>query len=293
MDQSTTLSQINVHGQHRPETSGGGEEILANYSQKIVFNDPKSGIELREFILNGEGILSSDKLEQIGFGYQGFVYKCGGSFAYKQHGRDEEFKLMVDAGELSITPYSRVLRRIQDFVAVSGIIMELGSPLELKRITSPSERRRVKDEMVSLVTRLHAKGIAHGDIRASNFLWAQDGTLRLCDFDTAFYLDGRPQEWEGGCSPQYVSPNRGYPDYKLPSIEDDMYALAVTVWELYTGRTAMEKEYDDLEDLIPRGYAVDVNAVEDLEVRSWIKELLVAGGAWIFGALPEEGEARI
>lgn len=293
MDQSTTLSQINVHGQHRPETSGGGEEILANYSQKIVFNDPESGIELREFILNGEGILSSDKLEQIGFGYQGFVYKCGGRFAYKQHGRDEEFKVMVDAGELSITPYSRVLRRIQDFVAVSGIIMELGSPLELKRITSPSERRSVKDEMISLVTRLHAKGIAHGDIRASNFLWAQDGTLRLCDFDTAFYLDGRPQEWEGGCSPQYVSPNRGYPDYKLPSIEDDMYALAVTVWELYTGQTAMEKEYDDLEDLIPRGYAVDVNAVEDLEVRSWIKELLVAGGARIFGALPEEGEARI
>lgn len=118
---------------------------------------------------------------------------------------------MVDAGEVSITTYSRVLRHIQDSVAVDGIIMELGLPLEIKRITSPSERKRVKEDMVSLVTRLHAKGIAHGGIGPSNFLWAQDDTLRLCDFDTAFYLDGRPQEWEGGCSPQYISPNMETP----------------------------------------------------------------------------------
>lgn len=52
----------------------------------------------------------------------------------------------------------------------------------------------------------------------------------------------------------------------------------------------MEKEYDDLVDLIPKGYAVDVKAVEGLEVRSWIKGVLVAGGARIFGSVPEEGE---
>ncbi|KAH8743395.1 kinase-like domain-containing protein [Diaporthe sp. PMI_573] len=232
-----------------------------------------------------DGILDPSKLVQIGFGGRGYVYQCGGKFAFKQHGSDAEFKFMGDAGEVSITPYSRVLRLISGSMCVDGIIMELGSPLDIKNITSSAERRKVKDEMVSLVTRLHAKGIAHGDIRPTNLLRAQDRTLRLCDFDTAFYLDGRTQEWEGCCSPQYVSPNWGYPDYKLPSVEDDMYALAVSVWELYTGQTAMKKEYEELEDLIPRGYAVDVNAVEDLEVRSWIKEILVAGGARTFGTL--------
>lgn len=48
----------------------------------------------------------------------------------------------------------------------------------------------------------------------------------------------------------------------------------------------MEKEYEEPEDLIPRGYAVDVNAVEDLEVWSWIKDIFLPGGARTFRALP-------
>lgn len=45
--------------------------------------------------------------------------------------------------------------------------------------------------MVSLVTSLHEKHVAHGDIGPIEFLWAQDGTLVLCDFDVDFYIDGR------------------------------------------------------------------------------------------------------
>lgn len=59
--------------------------------------------------------------------------------------------------------------------------------------------------MVSLVTRLHEKWIVHGGVGQTNFLWAQDGSLLLCDFDMAFYLDGRTSQWEAGCDLRYVS----------------------------------------------------------------------------------------
>lgn len=61
---------------------------------------------------------------------------------------------------------------------------------------------------------------------------------------------------------------------------------------LYTGRTTTEEEYEDLRDLISRGHAVDVKVEEDEEVRSWIKEILVAGCARIFETTPEEARIR-
>ncbi|ORY67827.1 uncharacterized protein BCR38DRAFT_337119, partial [Pseudomassariella vexata] len=35
----------------------------------------------------------------------------------------------------------------------------------------------------------YAHGITHGDIKPANFLRAQNGTLRLCDFDVALRVD--------------------------------------------------------------------------------------------------------
>lgn len=210
MDQSDSLDQLNVQGQNQPQTSSGGEEPIANYSQKIVYKDPKSGIELCEFMLAGEGILNPDKLVQIGFDNQGHIHKCGGSFAYKQHGRDEEFRLMVDAGEFSITPYSRVLRRIQDLVAVDGITMELGSPLEVTRITSPSEREGSKTtwSLSSLDCMRKELPMVISDRPTSSGLKTIPSA---CATSTQLSTSTAPQEWEGGCSPQYISPNMETP----------------------------------------------------------------------------------
>lgn len=42
-----------------------------------------------------------------------------------------------------------------------------------------------------------------------------------------------------------------------------MYALAVEVWGLHTGRLAMGREHDAVDDLGPEPDAIEVNKVED------------------------------
>lgn len=79
-------------------------------------------------------------------------------------------------------------------------------------------------------------------------------------------------------SDRYLAPRRGFPHrMPPPTVDDDLYTLAITIWELYTGKDALMGE--DMEDLLQTGKTVDLEAVEDSEVRSWIGKLLLAGGA--------------
>lgn len=274
----------------RPQLEENDERIN-EYSRRIVFTDPDSGLELPETITTSHSVLKQENTHTIvlGIGNMGYVYKFGRNLAYKQHGSETEFQFMKDAGELSIKPYSRVLRLSEKGqIITDGIIMELGLPVNFDKITTPEEKARTKDELVSLVTRLHTqKRIAHGDIKPLNFLRAADGHIRLCDWDNSLHMDDEFEvdEWDGGCTQRYTSPNRGFPDWKPPSVQDDMYGLAITIWELYTGRGALRDVFDDLETLIPQGYTVDVYAIKDKEVREWVKGVLIAGGAKI----PKQG----
>lgn len=260
------------------------DERLAQYSRRIVYTVPDSGLQLPEFITGSHMILRLEFLTVLGTGNQWYVYKCDGDLAYKQHGRNDEYS-MNDTGDISIPAFSRVLQLLgDDQIIIEGIIMEPGTPVRFEEVKSPTERDKVKDEMLSLVTRLHSeKRIVHGDIKLSNFLRAKDGSMRLYNWDTPLRLDSvtEAEEWEGGCNPQYTSPNRRFSDCRPSTVEDDMYALAITIWELYTGEEALADEFDEPEELLPQGHTVDVNAVENEEVRERIKAILIAGGACI------------
>lgn len=91
-------------------------------------------------------------------------------------------------------------------------------------------------------------------------------------------IDDDGDEWEGFFSDRYLAPNRGWPDdLKLPTAGDDWYGLAISLWELYTGEDALMHE--DMEELLREGRTVDAEAMEDEEVRGFIRDLLIAGGA--------------
>lgn len=283
-------SPVNLPSKPQPKQLEEDDERLAEYSKRIVFSDPDTGLQLPEFITSSHSVLQQNTHTIVlGIGNMGYVYKFGRNLAYKQHGSDSEYMFMRDAGELSIRPYSRVLRLSdKGHIYTDGIIMELGLPVNFAKITTPEEKDEVRKELISLVTRLHSeKHIAHGDIKPLNFLRASDGHIRLCDWDNSLRLDNEAEEveWDGGCTQRYTSPNRGFPDWKPPSVEDDMYCLAITIWELYTGQGALRDVFDDLEKLIPQGHTVDVYAIKDKEVREWVKAILIAGGARI----PKQG----
>ncbi|KAL2138653.1 hypothetical protein VTI28DRAFT_6456 [Corynascus sepedonium] len=225
-------------------------------------------------------ISNHNNFEFLGLENSGYVYKCPGGFAYKTQSSDREVDFMKAAGDCSITPICRVMDRVEDRNGVLvpwGVIMELATPYNFK-LVAPEERKAVMDEMVGLVERLHSEfGIVHGDIKPANFLRC-DGKLRLCDFDSArFIADETTEGWEGFFSDRYLAPSRGFPDVGPPTVIDNNYGLAISVWELFTGKDALIGE--DFEDILPKGKTVDLTELEDDGVRDFVRKRLREGGA--------------
>ena len=74
--------------------------------------------------------------------------------------------------------------------------------------------------------------IIHGDIKPSNVLLQYNGTAKLSDFGMARRVSGETDNSIGG-TPNYIAPEllRG----EKPSIQSDVYALGVTLYEMSFG----------------------------------------------------------
>ncbi|KAH6844643.1 kinase-like domain-containing protein [Chaetomium sp. MPI-CAGE-AT-0009] len=243
---------------------------------------PFPGSPLPPTITTNHELILPKNLEVLGLGASGYVYKCAGGFAYKPQASQREVDLMTAAGDCSITPLSRVLRERDGVLVPSGLVMELATPFNVK-VVPAEQRAAVMKEMVGLVDQLHGSkfGIVHGDIKPANFLRCRDGKLRLCDFDSARLIaDEKAEDWEGFISDRYLAPSRGFPEEgRPPTVVDDEYALAISIWELFTGKDALIDE--DMEVALKEGKTVDIEELEDDEVKSFVCKCLRAGGAKI------------
>ena len=105
----------------------------------------------------------------------------------------------------------------------------------------------------------------------------------LCDFGTAAFVDEGhiprviSTRW---CSPYRLEPRIRF---QRPLIrEEDIYALGITIWGLFTGAKPFEgidsenddDDSDDVEAVICKGNTVDVELIEDLEVRQFVTRFL-------------------
>jgi serine/threonine protein kinase len=115
-------------------------------------------------------------------------------------------------------------------------------------------------------------------------LICSDGKICLCDFAETRGVGEDPQSWEGMTTANYLSPIRtqhqrhaGYPP---PTIQDDLYGLGLSIWELYTGKMPFKDMYiDDIVDVLQYGGTVEVDEVSDENVRAVIRTYLRYGGA--------------
>jgi serine/threonine-protein kinase len=99
------------------------------------------------------------------------------------------------------------------------------------------EFRKIASEACSGLAAIHAQGLVHGDLKPGNVMVA-DGRAIILDFgfaqERARAASRRPGAPPDGGTPNYMAPERLRSGGA--SAEDDLYALALTLWEMWTCR---------------------------------------------------------
>lgn len=236
---------------------------------------------LPPMMLETDPRLSSEHLEDdsgsiVANGSQCPVYKYSETLAYKPICRKRETKLMVVAGELTLPVVSKV-GVVDDMSAQwyqKGALMELGYPLDVTKIL-PAERISIAKHMMILVTALHRKGILHGDIKPEMFV-KQPGSdaLKIVDFSSARMIDDSDLNTWPGETPtiEYTSPTRSS-EGEVSTPFDDYYALAVSIWSVFSGQRPMVGLFNSNEGHIP-----DIGKITDDELFCSVVDVLEEGG---------------
>ncbi|KAK3295428.1 kinase-like domain-containing protein [Chaetomium fimeti] len=225
------------------------------------------------------------------------LYRVKGhpSMVYKLRGQSREYEIQKAAGDCAIPVRGRVMLKStygNGDVYCMGFLMDLATPVLQTLPLQPPRRRDIMQQMIHIVAQLHVKGIIHGDIKLENMLMDDQGKLRLCDFGEGRYIDENEDEntWEGNSTWHYESPNRlrrgeeiGW-DPAPPLVEDDLFSLGLSIWQLHTNKTPHEDMAGDdlgLKERQRNRETVNVAEVDDPEAREIIAGLLRQGGARI------------
>ncbi|KAK0649863.1 hypothetical protein B0T16DRAFT_445515 [Cercophora newfieldiana] len=148
-----------------------------------------------------------------------------------------------------------------------SVILERGVPFSLSEIR-PEERLPASLRLIDLVSRLHARGIVHGNVNPSALRWNSQGQLVFADFSNA-RLVGRgrgrvPQKcWDGDedfVSPQLRSNTRLGRCF-LPTESDDLFAMSVTLWCIWAGQRPEPGMFND-----NNGPSPDLSVITDPDI---------------------------
>lgn len=119
-----------------------------------------------------------------------------------------------------------------------GIVMEYIEGRTLDRFLAenpaPAVRRRIFEELLSVVDYLHKRGIVHNDLKPENILISRNGDrLKLIDFglsDNDAQLLRTP-----GCTPAYASPEL-MSGALQPDLRSDIYSIGRLMQLIFTGK---------------------------------------------------------
>ena len=119
-----------------------------------------------------------------------------------------------------------------------GIVMEYIEGRTLNRFLAenpaPAVRRRIFEELLSVVDYLHKRGIVHNDLKPENILISRNGDrLKLIDFglsDNDAQLLRTP-----GCTPAYASPEL-MSGALQPDLRSDIYSIGRLMQLIFAGK---------------------------------------------------------
>ena len=98
-------------------------------------------------------------------------------------------------------------------------------------------------QMFSAIEYIHSMNMIHRDIKAENFLYAEDGSIKLVDFGLAVKVKtdtGLLRDVVG--SPHYIAPEMLERKYTYPV---DMWSAGVLLYLMLYGRYPFDAETDD------------------------------------------------
>jgi hypothetical protein len=189
-------------------------------------------------------------LELLGRGGSGAVYRArdtvlGRTVAVKVlrgvFGADPAELLTEARVQASVGSHSNVLTVLGHGVTDDGwqyLVLEDAAGGSLReRVVSKGplpvgETLRLCDELVDALSFAHASGVVHCDVKPSNVLFSEDGSVRLADFGTALSSSTQTLEFLQGslvfAPPELLEGRR-------PTGANDVYGMAVTAWFALAG----------------------------------------------------------
>jgi serine/threonine protein kinase len=202
----------------------------------------------------------------LGAGGMGAVYEAedpkGDTFAIKvllgmMGGRDATARFARETRLMATLSHPNLTRVVDSGVdATLGapyLVMELLSGEDVESLLrrcgplSPALAVRIVLRACAGIEAAHAAGIIHRDVKPANLFLhdEQDGgvTLKVCDFGIArelFAGDTISRSGETIGSPIYMSPEQAR-DAKRVDGRTDVWSLAMTLYELLTGKTAFDQ----------------------------------------------------
>jgi serine/threonine-protein kinase len=125
-----------------------------------------------------------------------------------------------------------------------------GGDAGARRSAAPAEIVRLGRDVADALAYLHALGVVHRDVKASNVLLDDAGRAHLADFGIATVAHGDEDGIvvRGGGSRASMSPQQRAGALPLPA--DDLYALGVLLFELLSGQTP-EIDHDSVAGSAP------------------------------------------
>jgi len=168
-------------------------------------------------------------------------------------GADDEARLSQFHNELRVARQvsHKNVCRLYDLGEAGGhrfLTMEYidGEPLAslLRRIGRlPHDKAvQIARQLCAAVAAAHERGVIHRDLKPANVMIDGEGDVRVTDFGIA---TARSDTAEFVGTPQYMAPEQF--SGSAASIKSDIYALGLTLFEVFTGRRAQESR--TLEDL--------------------------------------------
>ncbi|MCC6261321.1 MAG: protein kinase [Anaerolineales bacterium] len=138
---------------------------------------------------------------------------------------------------------------------------------------SAAEIEKVVDSVGSALAYAHKQGILHRDVKPSNVLLANDGTIYLADFGLARIAEAGESTLSSDSimgTPQYISPEQAMGAKDLDS-GTDVYSFGVMLYEMIVGQVPFSADtpfsiiHDHIYTPLPLPISVNPNVPEQVQ----------------------------